>query len=81
MPDSSRWESNESEHFNEAYRGRPLLILFVASLWVAVLALLGFALYELFAGKFVIAFLSGGGAVGFLVVWYLLHNWALVNPK
>lgn len=79
MPEPARWGSSEYKHHEEAYRDRLGFNLVVTLLYLSVLAFWGFAVYKLFSGNFRAVFLSIGGSVLCLVLWYLLHNWALTH--
>lgn len=81
MSDPSRWESEESQHFAEAYRKRPFTNLAVTALWLAVLSFLGYGVFSLFKARFLAALLSLGGAFVCFFLWYVIHNWALTHPK
>lgn len=76
-----RFGSNEQDHFNAAYRNRPLLNGLVTAFYLAVF------LFAILGGIYVLSgrFLKGLGAlflsaVAFLL-WAVLHNWALGHPK
>lgn len=76
-----RFGSDDQEHFNAAYRQRPILNLLIMALYACVFLFAGLGVIALFMGEILkglgVLVLAG---VAFLC-WAVLHNWALTHPK
>jgi len=81
MDAPDRFGSQDQEHFNAAYRRRPLLMAAVTGLYLLVFLFAILGVVGLISGQF----LKGVGALilaGVSFAWLaVLHNWALTNPR
>ena len=81
MSEPERFGSTDQEHFNAAYRNRPVLNVVVMALYVLVFLFGIFGVIGVITGQF----LKGLGmlvlaGVSF-AVWAVVHNWTLTNPR
>ena len=81
MNEPDRIGSTEKEHFNAAYRERPLLNLIVIVLYALVFLLAIGGIVALLFGEFVKGFAALVLAGVSFACWAVVHNWALGNPK
>ncbi len=67
--------------FKAAYQRRPLLNAFVFIMWLGAAGFGIVAILRLLAGGIIPALPSAVVAFACLIVWYVVHNFALAHPK
>lgn len=67
--------------FKAAYQRRPLFNLFVFLMWLGAAAFGILAVLRLLAGGIISALPIAVLAFACLVIWYVVHNYALAHPK
>jgi hypothetical protein len=81
MLDPRRFGSADYQHFEEAYKRRPLVNMLVLVLFSMVVGLGLLGLVDLIKGEFSSGMKTLGAALISFVAWAALHNLALTNPK
>ena len=80
MNEPQRFGSSDQEHFNAAYRSRPMLNLIVMALYACVFVFAIIGLIAIVSGQFI----KGLGLFVLVGVafacWAVIHNLALTNP-